>query len=54
MAWLGFEQGVEARSGHGCPAIHEARQSDASRLERGFASQGQNKRPCENQDKTDA
>jgi len=54
MAWLVSEQGVEARSGQGCPAIYEARQSDASRPERSFATPGQNERPCEKQDKTAA
>ena len=54
MAWLDFEQGVEARSGHGCPAKCEVRQSDASRPERSFATPGQNKRPCEKQDKAAA
>jgi len=30
VAWPDFEWGVEARSGHGCPAIYEVRQSDAA------------------------
>jgi len=42
---------VEARSGHGSPAKQELSESDASRPERSFASQGQNERPCEKQDK---
>ena len=53
-----FEQGVEAslpagRQGAGTAAPKFfVRQSDASRLERSFASQGQNKRPCEKIAKT--
>jgi len=30
VAWTDFERGVEARSGHGCPAIYEVGQSDAA------------------------
>jgi len=54
MAWLDFEQDVEARSGHGCPAIYEAWQSDASRPERSCGTLGRNKRPYEKQAKADA
>jgi len=54
MAWLDFEQGVEARSGHGCPATCEVWQSDASRPERSCGTLGRNKRPCEKQDKAAA
>ena len=49
-----FEQGVEARSGHGSPAKWGLSESDASRPERSFATLGQNERPCEKQDKADA
>jgi len=45
-----FEQGVEARSGHG--SVTFMSESDASRPERSFATLGQNKRPCEKQAKT--
>lgn len=49
-----FLRGLEARSGHGCPAINRVGQSDASRRECSFASPGQNKRPRKNTDKTHA
>ena len=55
MAWLDFERGVEARSGHG-PSTNFLRKISAgerrSRPERSFATPGQNKRPREKQDKT--
>jgi len=50
MTWLVSELGVSARSGHGSAEGGERR----SRPERSFASQGQNKRPGEKQDKADA
>jgi len=52
MAWFDSEPGVEARSGHGPATILGGERR--SRPERRFASQGQNKRPGEEQPKTDA
>ena len=49
MGWFDFEQGVEARSGHGSVIL--VSESDASRLERSFDTPGQNERPCEKQTK---
>jgi len=52
LAWFDSEPGVEARSGHGPATIFGGERR--SRPERSFAAQGQNKRPGEEQTKTDA
>ena len=50
LAWIRAGRGGKERAR--LPGYYEAWQSDASRRERSFAAQGQNKRPCEDQAKT--
>ncbi len=51
MAWLDFERGVKARSGHGSPSWYYRRER-RSRCERSPATLGRGKRPREKQAKT--
>jgi hypothetical protein len=54
VTWIDFEQGVEARSGQGCPAIYKVRQSDASRPERSFdTALGKTSVPARNKPRQD-
>ncbi|KPK98380.1 MAG: hypothetical protein AMJ95_04350, partial [Omnitrophica WOR_2 bacterium SM23_72] len=53
MTWTDFERGVEARSGHGCPAIYEVRQSDAAETSAVLPRWGKTSVPARNKPRQD-
>jgi len=51
MIWLDPEQGIKARSGHGCPSLYEVGQSDAADLSEVLPRRGKTSVPARESDK---